>query len=912
MQAIIGILAGVFVTGAASLCIGLFLFRRLAIQLERIESFSLAFVVGSACFSQIIFVLASMHLLRASAFIAIAPFAAAMALGVNTRIPAPVQLTLLPRRWKWFSVALFGSFGVVYLVNAMAPEMSPDGAAYHLPFVARYLSAHGFERIPGDFYGSLSQGIELLFLPAVSLGGHSSAALVHFLFLLDLPLLMICYGRRFGFPIPAIAAAFLVFASPLMGWDGTSAYVDVAAATVLFALFYLVQVWDVRRESGFLIPIGILAGFSYAVKYSAGIAFPYALGFICWRLWRGRKGLVKPEVKSQETEVGMDRATVREICERTSIVVFRSAGTVAAIAAIFVVPWMLKNAVQTGNPLAPFANHLFPNPYVHVSFEQDYRANLRHYHLTNWVSAPWELAVKGERLQGFFGPVFLLMPLALLSLRRPAGRRLLLAGTVFALPWLLNIGSRFLIPALPLLALALALAIERPKWLLPAVMTLHGLLSWYASPVRYFDRYAPRLAALPLRAALRIESEDAYLARSNIGYLIDRMIEAQVPPGNRVFSFEPIPEAWTTREIMAAQDGAESEVVADVLRTALVSRDCPMRTLDFQFSPRFFRRVRAVQTARLPGEMWSVSEFQMLEGGKPLVPDGNWRLNANPNRWDVPLAFDGNLITRWRSWEEAAPGMFLESDFGKPKLLDEVRLLVSSDALSNHLRLRGAGTDGVWRDLPAPRSAVPLLLQNNPRAEATHELAARGIHYLLVTPTTFGANDFDENAAAWGMRMIAESPGAHLYRLDPNCGAPELAGPITASIDASVPPGAYDDADSRIRLRAPWVHDPQFQDAYRHTLTYSNIPEASISLAFSGNAITYIYTRASNRGIAEVWVDDRLKGRVDLYAPATSWKSRQRFEGLGPGEHVIEIRVTGERNPRSTGSFVDLDALIVE
>jgi hypothetical protein len=608
----------------------------------------------------------------------------------------------------------------------------------------------------------------------------------------------------------------------------------------------------------------------------------------------------------------MNHAAVRGLRERTSGAVFRSIATVAAIAAIFILPWILKNAVQTGNPLAPFANHLFPNPYVHVSFEQDYRANLRRYHLTNWLSAPWELAVKGERLQGFFGPVFLVMPLALISLRRRAGRRLLLAGTVFALPWFLNIGSRFLIPALPLLALALALAMERPRWLLPAVMVAHGFLSWYASPLRYFDLYAPRLAAAPFRAAFRIEPEDAYLARSNPGYSIDRMIETRVPPGDKVFSFEPIPEAWTTRQVIAAQNGAESEVIADVLRTALVSRGCPIRTLDFQFSPTLLRRVRAIQTARLPGEMWSVSEFQVLEGGKPLVTDGKWKLNANPNRWDVPLAFDRSFATRWRSWEDAAPGMFLEVDFGKPRLVDQVRLLVSSDTVHNYVCLRGADASGIWRELPASESPVSAPAQANLRAEATRELTARGIHYLLITPTTFGANDFDLNSEAWGMRMIAEAPGAHLYRLDPNHAEPEPASTFAVSRDAAVPPGTYDDADSRICLRAPWVHDPQFQDAYRHTLTYSDIPEASISLGFSGSAITYVYTRASNRGIAEVWVDDRLKERVDLYAPATAWKSRQRFEGLGPGGHVIEIRVTGQRNPRSTGSFVDLDALIVE
>ena len=884
MQEVIGTLAGAFLSGFVSLCIGLVLFQRLALKLERTEYLSLAFVAGSACFSQVIFFLSTIHLARKGVFIVIGLLIVAVTFGLRKRISGPVRLIPIPRRWKWFAAVLFASFGVVYLVNAMAPEMSPDGAAYHLPFVDRYLHAHGFETIGDDFYASLPQGIELLFLPAVALGGHSSAALVHFLFLIALPLLMVSYGRRFGFPVPAAVAAFLVFASPLVGWDGTSAYVDVAAATVLFALFYLLQVWEVNMEPNLLIPIGILAGFCFAVKYTAGIGVLYAFGFVGWRLWRRRQPLLRPLL------------------------------TVSVLAAIYILPWMIKNAVQTGNPLAPFANHLFPNPYVHVSFEQDYRAYLRHYHLTNWLAAPWELAVKGERLQGFFGPVFLLMPLALLSLRRAAGRRLLLAGAVFALPWFLNIGSRFLIPALPPLsmAMALALAAELPSWLPPAVMVLHAFLSWYASPVRYFDRYAPRIAAVPVRAALRIETEEKYLARSDPGYLIDRMIERQVPPGKRVFSLEPIPQAWTRREIVAGQNGAENEILADILRTVLMLGASPVRAVNYRFPPTLLRRVRALQTERIPGEMWSVSEFQILEGGKPLAADGKWRMTSNPNRWDARFAFDGSLVTRWRSWEDAAPGMFLEVDLGEPRLIDGVSLLVSSDSARSRERLRGIDAAGRWRDLPGPLSVTPVDLSGNLRGQATREVLAQGIDYLLVTPTTFGANDFSENAGAWGIRLAGESDGARLYHLDPDHAAPGPAGPATVSGEGAVPPGSYDDADTRVRLKLPWTRDPQFQDAYRHTLTYSNIPGASISLTFAGNAITYIYTQASNRGIAEVWIDDQLKDRLDLYGASTAWKVQRRYDGLGPGEHVIELRVTGLHNPRATGCFVDLDGFIVE
>lgn len=882
MYEVISILAGVLLSGAASICIGVVLFRRLGIELERTEYLCLAFVVGAACFSETIFALASVHLARKGAFIAIALLAGVVTAVMRRKGPPGIRFAPLPRKWKWFALTLFAAFSVVYLVNALAPEMSPDGAAYHLPNVARYLRAHGFERIAGNFYASLPQGIDLLFLPAVSVGGISSAALLHFLFLLDLPLLMVCYGRRFGFPIPAVAAAFLVFASPVIGWDGTSAYVDVATATILFALFYLTQLWDIMRGRRYLLLIGIVAGFSYAAKYTGVVAVLYAIGVISWKLWRGNKQILRPVL------------------------------TVSLVSAVFILPWMLKDAILTGNPIAPFANHLFPNPYVHVSFERGYETYLRHYHLRSLLSAPWQLAVKGERLQGFFGPVFLLAPLALLSVRRRRGGQILLAAAAFALPWLLNIGCRFLIPALPLIALALAIALQRVAWALPAIMVLHGLLSWYASPLQYFDRYAPRISELPLRAALRVETQDAYLAHREPGYLIDRMIEQEVPPGGRVFSFEPIPESWTTRDLVIAQNSAENEILADVLRTALVSDTRPARALDLRFHPTLLWGVRATQTARIDGKMWSVSEFQLFEGGRPLTANGNWRMRGKPNPWDVPLAFDRSLVTRWRSWEDATPGMFLEVVFGESELVDRVRLISCPDGLRDRVQIDAMDTTGKWHALAAPPAVTPAYSTHGLRQQAACQLVAHGIRYLLVTPGAFGADDFTERSAEWGANLIGKSERAYLYYLEPNRATPENAAPTPILPDTPVAPGTYDDADPRIHLVRPWTRDPQFQDAYQHTLTYSDLPGAAASLTFTGDAITYVYTGASNRGIAEIWIDGRLRGRLDLYSRETAWKCRQRFDGLGAGRHELKICVTGEQNSQATGSFVDVDAFIVE
>lgn len=103
---------------------------------------------------------------------------------------------------------MFTVYLAAYFTNAMTPERSPDGTAYHLGLVARYLREHGFRRITTNMYANLSQGVEMLHLFAFAFGRHSAAALVHFCFLATLPLAMLCYARRFAFPAAGVAEAY--------------------------------------------------------------------------------------------------------------------------------------------------------------------------------------------------------------------------------------------------------------------------------------------------------------------------------------------------------------------------------------------------------------------------------------------------------------------------------------------------------------------------------------------------------------------------------------------------------------------------------------------------------------------------------------------------------------------------------
>jgi len=278
------ILFGSAFTVAVSLAAGRLLLRSLSIRLYRQEEHPQAFVTGAACLSLLTFLLCAVGAARKNVFLAAGLAVLAIAFRRGAHRPVGDSLPPIPPLWKWLFRSIFTVFFILYFFNAMAPEMSPDGATYHLGLVSRYYRVHGFERVTTNMYANLSQGVEMLFLFAFAFGRHSAAALTHFAFLVTLPLAMLCYARRFGFPVAGVCAALLVFVSPVVGMDGSVAYNDVATACIVFTAFYLAQIWaasDLNRA--LLVPLGLVAGFGYAAKYTAFLAVPYVLGVVAWK-----------------------------------------------------------------------------------------------------------------------------------------------------------------------------------------------------------------------------------------------------------------------------------------------------------------------------------------------------------------------------------------------------------------------------------------------------------------------------------------------------------------------------------------------------------------------------------------------------------------------------------------------------
>lgn len=733
MPAAAYILFGAVFTYLVSLALGKLLLRRLAVPLYPEEELTLGFVVGSACLSLLVFLLAVAGEARKGVFLIAGLAILGLAYRAGAHRVSRKRFPALPRFWKYVFAAVLAAYFFLYFVNAMAPEMSPDGASSHLGLVNRYAKAHRLLPITTDIFANQVQAIEMLFLFAFVFGKHSAAALVHFSFLATMPWMMLSYARRFGFPVAGAAGALFFAVSPVVGQDGTTAYIDVAVATILFALFYLLQIWNSERHPGFFVPIGLLAGFGYSAKYAAVLALPYALGFVAWKARKLRPLVI-----------------------------------VSVCALVLMVPWLVKNWIVAQNPFAPFLNRHFPNPYVHVMFEKELGMFSLIHALPGYWQIPREVTVGGGRLGGFLGPLFLLAPLSLFALRWPQGRQLLLAGFLFLLPYPFHGGTRFLIFPLPFFSLAVAMsfAVWRPALL--ALLLAHAVASWPKLMSLYCAPYAWRLDSIPIKAALRIIPEQSYLEANCPGYRTSQMLDRYVPEDKRVLVMLPIAQAYTSRETLVRYEGALNETMGDFLFTALTPAFQPSRIQTFRFPATTLRKVRIVQTARCDyPEQWSIAELRVYLSAVELPRASEWRLSARPNPWQVQLAFDNSAITRWRTWDTAAPGDSIEIDFGQPRVIDCLRAEGPPDSVKKRTRLEGMDPSGHWIqlvDLPEESNVQP---PDSLRRAATFEMKQRGVDYILLDKSDSGAEDVQDDPESWGMTFIAQAGQLRLYRIEP-------------------------------------------------------------------------------------------------------------------------------------------------
>jgi hypothetical protein len=679
---------------------------------------TIRFACGTAALSVLLLVILLMHAGHAWVF-------ALVGLGGAALIATDPPTLRLSRPPLWILVIAV-VYSALYLLYALTPETQSDALNYHLSLSVAAAKSGGFaDRV--SFYEVLPQGMETLFAMAYSIGGEPGAKLVHLVFLALTVALMLAVAEELNLPAwVSWPAAILYAVTPVTGASSTTAYNDAGMTFYVLASFYLLALWWQKQNQPLLLLLGLCIGFCYAIKFSGGLLAPVALAVILWKRqtpWIALMGMAA---------VGL--------------------------------PWAIRAAVLTGNPFAPLLNRFFPNPHFHVDTEQALHSYLRDYGGVAWQWLPLEVTIYGDRVQGLLGPVWLLLPVALLALRRWEGRLLLGAAAVAAMPWLLNIGTRFLMPALPFLALALCLVV--PRGLLPVVLAVHALFSWPQLIPLWARPHAWALHRdIPLAAAMRLEDRKDFLERTSYERVLSGMVESNTQTGDRVFDLANAPFAVTPREMVNAWQTALGERLARGLYRAASSRRDQILEWRSEFPTRKLSGIRV----RYPsGERAaaSIREIVLFDQDRRKLPDPNvlWSFRAWPNVWDSALVLDRNAVSDWMTHEPVRAGMFVEVEMPSPASIAQVRIVTDS-----RVRFELYGRASEWIQLPIPNAPIvwpelnlrPAAMRLLRRERITHILAAEGTD-------SFGAisKDMIDHPKAWGLQRVAGSGSAVLLRVN--------------------------------------------------------------------------------------------------------------------------------------------------
>jgi hypothetical protein len=97
-------------------------------------------------------------------------------------------------------------------------------------------------------------------------------------------------------------------------------------------------------------------------------------------------------------------------------------------------------------------------------------------------------------------------------------------------------------------------------------------------------------------------------------------------------------------------------------------------------------------------------------------------------------------------------------------------------------------------------------------------------------------------------------------------------------------------------------------DSFSMRITSSDETDATHELEFQGDTIVWYAVKDMDAGVAEIILDDQVVATVDLYSSTPMYQQPVFSETFGGVNwHTIRIRVSGTKNPASTGVYVKSD-----
>lgn len=423
-------------------------------------------------------------------------------------------------------------------IASLAPPTAKDTLLYHFSVPKQFIAQGGNAVIEGNIASYLALGTEMHVVWAMLLGNivseraaEAAAGATVWLFFPLLLAAIFGIARETGISRRwALMAVLMAATVPTAYHVAASAYIDVALALYVLLATYSLTRWWKTLDKNWLILMAIFLGAALSAKLTT--LFVMA-AFALVILFRVRKAQ-----ESEPDRIGKIAAF--------GLGAFLLAGVIAS-------PWYLRTWAATGSPIFPFYMSIWEGkaPGWDVDRSNLFQMMNSQYggadkNILDYLLAPWNISVTAQpeiaaNFDGVLGVAFLIgLPLLIFALWK---LELSVEAKIFSgvalvmfLFWLFSSQQlRYLLPILPLLAIAIAAAVESMSDRRDVLNKSAKFAIGFAAIACIAASSAWFLQKAPLRVVLGGETPDAYLIRNIDYYPYYQWLNTETPTDAKVW-----------------------------------------------------------------------------------------------------------------------------------------------------------------------------------------------------------------------------------------------------------------------------------------------------------------------------------------------------------------------------------------
>lgn len=224
---------------------------------------------------------------------------------------------------------------LVNLLGVFGPELGFDALWYHVTLPKLYLLYHSVLHIPGGllYYSDMPKLIEMVYTGALSFQAVFLAKSVQWISGILCCIVLYRLSRLFVSQKLSLLAVVIFYSNLVVGWESTSAYIDLSWTFFILLSFYSFLEWRKTKENIWVKRLGLIMGLAIATKLVSG-GIVVLLGSALWMSTR----------KTQKIQ---------------------TVGRYLLLSLLVPLPWFVFSFIHTGNPVYPLFTSTYPiNNYL--------------------------------------------------------------------------------------------------------------------------------------------------------------------------------------------------------------------------------------------------------------------------------------------------------------------------------------------------------------------------------------------------------------------------------------------------------------------------------------------------------------------------------------------------------------------